>query len=395
MSINIVYLKEKLSKIDSAIKQLAENKNNQSKAKLIEQLLQLKEAKESVNLILKEQEGNNPYTEQEAEAVGNYIIPKLKQAIRAEKGELASDPTVTGGVNEFTIHTIYGHNKGEDHFKFTLDPETATLYYGEGANKKKISTFKVTEANEVTMYSTDLENTLEIILSKNPIKGITKDELQELMLEAYVEVLREQGEDTLPPISAEPTTAIPEKKQIPKVVKYELGKVIDSLFGSSHMDFVDKIQLAVPNPSEFQVFLKNGQSFYLKWMGKSPQETQEEVASDESGIEHLGQEVKGAFMAEIESKKYYLGSLPQYEQALDKLGDLLKNGILTQGEVPGEAAFGQSTGGESTGGSIGGGSETGTGGETFPEVPEEAPTNAAGTGPEETPSFEEEPTAAL
>ena len=161
-----------------------------------------------------------------------------------------------------------------------------------------------------------------------------RSDIQDILLEAYVEVLREQ-EATPPSLVA--NTPAPEKKPIPGDVKHALRKVINSLFGSSHLDFVDKIQLAVPNPSEFQVFLKNGQTFYLKWMGQSPQDTQEES----EGIEHLGQEKKGSFQAQIEGKKYFLGSLSEYEQALDKLGDLLKNGIITQGEEAGGEAFGE------------------------------------------------------
>ena len=523
MSINNLQIQEKLNKINSAIKQLAENKNKQPKSILINQLLQLKEAKNSLTkkltetiipttvsykgnlpdkvlrvdpldietihnlkidptidhatmgtVKLKEQEGRGSYTAEESEAVGNYLIPTLETAIRDTKGELASKPVATGEVNGVTIHAIYGHKKGEDHFKFILEPETGILYLKSGKEKLEVAPFEVTEANSVMIDpEIDLENKLKDLLVKyvsepitqkftdnaidslspdesqinefiskrkqalketltpnTPVKTyikdfekskapqfkgkskekirqmaiaasynkdetITKEELDEIMLEAYVEVLREQEGNPipeLPKVQSEPATPKPEKKQIPYIVKYELGKVIDSLFGSSHMDFVDRIQLAVPNPSEFQVFLKNGQSFYLKWMGKSPSDDKK---SEEAGIEHLGQEIKGAFMAEIESKEYYLGSLPQYEQALDKLGDLLKNGIITQGEVPGEAAFGGSAGAESTGGSAGGGSETGAGTETFPEVPEEAPTNAAGTGPEVANAFEEEPTKSL
>ena len=161
-----------------------------------------------------------------------------------------------------------------------------------------------------------------------------RSDIQDVLLEAYVEFLREQ--EAIPPSSI-PNTPTPEKKPIPGDVKHALGKVIDSLFGSSHLDFVDKIQLVVPNPSQFQVFLKNGQSFYLKWMGKSPQDTEEES----QGIEHLGQEKKGSFQAEIEGKKYFLGSLSEYEQALDKLGDILKNGLIKQGEEAGGEAFGE------------------------------------------------------
>ncbi len=162
-----------------------------------------------------------------------------------------------------------------------------------------------------------------------------RSDIQDILLEAYVEVLREQ-EATSP--SLVPNTPTPEKKPIPGDVKQALRKVINSLFGSSHLDFVEKIQLAVPHPSEFQVFLKNGQSFYLKWMGKSPED---EITTSDDGIEHLGQEKKGSFQAEIEGKKYFLGSLSEYEQALDKLGDLLKNGKISQGEEPGAEAFGE------------------------------------------------------
>lgn len=161
-----------------------------------------------------------------------------------------------------------------------------------------------------------------------------RSDIQDTLLEAYVEFLREQ-EATLP--SSIPNTPTPKKQPVPGDVKHALRKVINSLFGASHLDFVDKIQLVVPNPSQFQVFLKNGQSFYLKWMGKSPQDTEEES----QGIEHLGQEKKGSFQAEIEGKKYFLGSLSEYEQALDKLGDILKNGLIKQGEEAGGEAFGE------------------------------------------------------
>ena len=205
-----------------------------------------------------------------------------------------------------------------------------------------------------------------------------KSDIQDILLEAYVEVLREIEQT---PPSLVPNTPAPEKKPIPQDVKLALRKVINSLFGSSHLDFVEKIQLAVPNPSEFQVFLKNGQSFYLKWMGKSPQDTQDEYDAD--GIEHLGQEKKGAFQAEIEGKKYFLGSLPQYEQALDKLGDLLKNGRISLGEEPGGTAFDQPTGELP-------GAPTDTTGAGAPPGEEAAP-----EGEEAANAFEEEPTTAL
>ena len=91
-----------------------------------------------------------------------------------------------------------------------------------------------------------------------------KSDIQQLLLEAYLEVLQEQEESSTGEV---PTTEPkPEKKPIPQDVKKALTKVVNSLFGSSHLEFIEKIQLVVPNPSEFQVFLKNGQTLYLKWM---------------------------------------------------------------------------------------------------------------------------------
>ena len=83
-----------------------------------------------------------------------------------------------------------------------------------------------------------------------------KAEIHQLILEAYLEVLQEQEEVSteLPPVD-KPEKAVlpkPEKKPIPQEVKKALGKVVDSLFGSSHLEFIEKIQLVVPNPSEFQ-----------------------------------------------------------------------------------------------------------------------------------------------
>lgn len=155
-------------------------------------------------------------------------------------------------------------------------------------------------------------------------------ELRQLILEAFLEVIQEQeggiSELPLSGNSEKDTLPKPEKKPIPQEIKKNLGKVIDSLFGSSHLEFVEKIQLVVPNPSEFQVFLKNGQSFYLKWMGKPSKHTTS---------------TQGSFQAEIEGKKYFLNSISQYEQALDRLGDLLKNGPITLNQDGGE--FGASS----------------------------------------------------
>ena len=145
------------------------------------------------------------------------------------------------------------------------------------------------------------------------------------MLEAYVEVLREQENAVLETSSEEILGKFPTVK-----------KTIVSLFTQEYPEFVKDVRWVVPKPSTFAIDLKNGQSFNIKWMGKG-------------------------FEAQVEGKKYYLNTLPEYQQALDKINDLLKNGPITQGEEPGGEEFGTDTaapagggGGDFPGGEAGG-----------------------------------------
>ena len=186
-------------------------------------------------------------------------------------------------------------------------------------------------------------------------KKITKEEVQQLMLEAYVEVLQEQEGAVLKTSTQEILGKFPTVK-----------KTLTSLFTSEFPEFVTDVRWVVPKPSTFAIDLKNGQSFNIKWMGKG-------------------------FQAQIEGKKYYLDTLPEYQQALDKINDLLKNGPITQGEEPGgedfagapEPAAGGGGGGDFPGGEAGGGGEeaaadfgaeeapAGEEGGAEPETPEE------------------------
>jgi hypothetical protein len=177
-------------------------------------------------------------------------------------------------------------------------------------------------------------------------KKITKKELRELMLEAYIEVLQEEEGAVLETSTDEILGKFPTVK-----------KAITSLFTKEYPEFVTDIRWVAPKPSTFAVDLKNGQSFNLKWMGKG-------------------------FEAQIEGKKYYLDTLQDYQQALDKINDILKNGPISQGEEPGGEEFGADTaapagggGGDFPGGEAGGaaGAEEAPAGEEAaaePETPE-------------------------
>lgn len=210
-----------------------------------------------------------------------------------------------------------------------------------------------------------------------------KTEIKQLLLEAYLEILKEQEQSTTGEVPSEEPKL--KKKPVPEEVKGALRKVISSLFGSSYLEFIDKIQLVVPNPSEFQVFLKNGQSFYLKWMGKSPEYDIKVKFADVTPSNR-----QGAFQAEIEGKRYFLGSLPQFEQALDRLGDLLKNGPISTGQEGGEFGAPAPEGGLGGGGAEFPGGEGGSAATEFGapapeggEIPGEEEFETSETGPGE------------
>jgi hypothetical protein len=171
---------------------------------------------------------------------------------------------------------------------------------------------------------------------------ITKEEVQELMLEAYVEVLREEGA-VLKTSTQEILGKFPTVK-----------KTLVSLFTSEFPEFVTDVRWVVPKPSTFAIDLANGQSFNLKWMGKG-------------------------FEAQIEGKKYYLNDLPDYQQALDKINDIMRNGPITQGEEPGAEEFGAAPAEPAPAG--------GGGAEAAPEFgAEEAPAPETGEAEAETPT---------
>ncbi len=112
-----------------------------------------------------------------------------------------------------------------------------------------------------------------------------------------------------------------------------LKKTILRLMTDDFKEFVDTIDYISPRPTAFKVNLTNGQSFTLKWMGKN-------------------------FEATILGKRYYLGQLDNFQQALDKLSILYKEGPVEkpedelEGGAEGGADFGDagaSTGGGDTG----------------------------------------------
>lgn len=169
-----------------------------------------------------------------------------------------------------------------------------------------------------------------------------RSELQDLILEAYAEVLAEQDL---------PTTADELFSKFPT-----LHRTIEDLLTSDYNNFLSNIEWVSPRPSTFRVVLKNQQAFYLKWMGKG-------------------------FEAQIEGKRYHISNAAQFQQALDRLGELLKHSEPTADDM---GMDGTSPEASADFGSTAAPAETPAGEAPAVDFGDEAP--AAG---EEAPEFEE------
>lgn len=178
-----------------------------------------------------------------------------------------------------------------------------------------------------------------------------RSQLRDIIVEAYIEALRETPET---PALRTSTQEILGKFP---AVKKALVRLMTHEFD----EFVEDVKWVAPKPSTFTVVLKNGQTMNLKWMGKD-------------------------FDANIEGKNYYIGTVSTYQQALDALNRVLINGPISKGEEPGQEVFGAEEPG-----AAGGGAGDFPGGEAGAEAGAEEPApefgaeggEEAGGGPEE------------
>jgi hypothetical protein len=173
---------------------------------------------------------------------------------------------------------------------------------------------------------------------------MNKKELKEIILEAYVELLKEE-EPVLKTSTQEILGKFPTVK-----------KTLVKLFTSEYDEFVEDVKWTVPKPSTFKVVLKNGQALDLRWTGKG-------------------------FEATVEGKGYFLNNVTQYQQALDAVGRILRDGPISQGEEPGGEDFAAEPAAAGGGGEVPGAEAGGA---------EEAP---ADFGAEEGGAEEETPTS--
>ena len=114
-----------------------------------------------------EEEAGRKYTAEESAAVGKAVAKSLIKVLRGQGDEVV-DIKLTGvGLNKFGIKVRYGNNKGQDTFRFTLNPDTEdiTLDLGKGDHQQLVD-FIITQGNTVSMPTPELESKLADAMKK-------------------------------------------------------------------------------------------------------------------------------------------------------------------------------------------------------------------------------------
>ena len=190
------------------------------------------------------------------------------------------------------------------------------------------------------------------------VKDINK-ELEEgkVLNESMLDEAEEEEEPT--PEEA-PDTSAPEETILEDATDTILAKfpslkaAIVKLQTEDFKQFVESIDWISPRPTSFRINLMNGQEYIIKWTG--------------SGFE-----------AQILGKRYYLDKVDSYQQALDKLAILYRQGPMTgagDGEsepVDADSGGGGGGGGDFPGGEAGGDEGGEEGGEAEIPAGDDAP----------------------
>ena len=113
-----------------------------------------------------EEEAGRKYTAEESQAVGKTVGKSLLKVLRGQGDEVV-DIRLTGvGLNKFGIKVKYGNDKGQDLFKFTLDPDAESITLHSGTEPVELVDFIITQGNTVSLPTPDLEDKLADIMKK-------------------------------------------------------------------------------------------------------------------------------------------------------------------------------------------------------------------------------------
>lgn len=322
--------------------------------------------------------------EQEAEPEGGPIadkygsvLNKIDQVLLKLRGPKKMDyDTAVGKVKE-------GWNDADDVFTFGYDldmieavVEYLKTNYTEGDYILHVGRGD-THPNAVTLVNPTMEKDSELGELLQAAEGNEETDYEEYRksFNDYKEDINEgmldeeEEEDSEPEPEEEPDTDAPEETVLEDATDRILGKfptvksAITKLQTEDFKDFVESIDWISPRPSTFRINLKNGQEYLLKWTGKS-------------------------FEANIMGKRFHLNSIADYQQALDKLAILYREGPL-KGAGDAEPVD-TDTGGGGGGGGDFPGEEGGATGED-PALPDDAGGEEGGADLTDEPIDFEEP----
>lgn len=124
-------------------------------------------------------------------------------------------------------------------------------------------------------------------------------DFKQLIEDVYFEILAEQA--VLKTSSQETLGKFP-----------TLKRTLVDLLTTEYDQFVNDVKWVAPKPSTFEIILQNGERFFLKWSGKN-------------------------FIIQVAGKSYDLGLVSEYQQALNRVNELLKTGpVKTSADMEAE-----------------------------------------------------------
>lgn len=112
------------------------------------------------------EETGKKYTTQESAAVGKEVAKSLVKVLRGQGDEVTNVKLTGLGVNNFNIHVTYGNEKGEDTFKFKLNPESEDIHIQTEQGDEPLTDFLITQGNTVSLPTPELESRLADVMKK-------------------------------------------------------------------------------------------------------------------------------------------------------------------------------------------------------------------------------------
>ena len=250
--------------------------------------------------------------------------------------------------DRYDAYTDYDQRRREED-DYYEDPD----YYKEGVSEVKyvgpfVYSNRMSDEELKDMYDAALDGYANYQKGMQYSKADYKKAYQDI--EAILKSRGVLNESLLDEVDDEPQPEEKGDKEAPKDTVLEdatdqilakfptLKAAIIKLQTEDFKEFVDSIDWISPRPTEFRINLKNGQDYIMKWTGTG-------------------------FEAQIMGKRFYIDKINDYQQALDKLAILYKEGPMTgagEGE-PADVDSGGSSGGG--GGDFPGDDAAGGGGE--------------------------------